>query len=151
MGYMDKVKKERGNGNSVISWGVVIAGAAVVAGACLVCPSLLETVGTSVANIAEWITGLVTSIGGTPVPPGAEAAPSFMTSKLAWKTIGATLLGGGAAYLLSDRTPPEQPVPAMDESCHRARLEMQKINGIALARMRAQGYDPAMAAQQHGR
>jgi predicted phage tail protein len=75
---------------SKIQWGTIIAGAAILTGAMLFFPGVMD----SVANL---LSSLFT-------PSAAAAAPmSEATKAVIGKVAGASLLGGGLAYVMSGK------------------------------------------------
>jgi len=73
---------------SKIQWGTIIAGAAILTGAMLFFPGVMD----SVANL---LSGLFT--------PAAAAPMSAATKAVIGKVAGASLLGGGVAYVMSGK------------------------------------------------
>jgi hypothetical protein len=137
-----------------LSWGGLIKGlvatAAVVAGAELMFPGFIEGTISAVKDMGSAIAKAFESIG-TKAAEGAAGAVDkpVVTSKLAenigWmatKIGGAVLAISGIKYLMSEKE------EAPEQESFAAREDMKRTQALMIARMRAQGYQPAMAAAQ---
>lgn len=140
---------------SKISWGKVLAGAAIATGAVLfggiMVTQLPETIGTVLkeigGKIAEWASSLT-----------AAKAPeiSAATITAVKQIVGAGLIGGGVAYFMSgkDKHHYHEPVySAANDQSFAMQEDMRKMQGLMVARAAASGNPQAQAmlSQQMGR
>jgi hypothetical protein len=133
-----------------VNWGGlttnILAGAAIVIGVELVFPGLSM-------NLFEGIKGIATSM----VPSAASSEPSFFSTAmgaLLTKIAGVAMGIVGVSYLTADKGAAPEPHHHTHEQreSFTARLDMQKTQAVMMARMQAQGHEPAMAmAAQNGR
>jgi hypothetical protein len=147
---------------SSINWGGLakglLAGAAIVAGVMIVCPQVIAPLITAVKSIVPTITAAGQTAAST---PGVAAAiePNFFSQgigSLIVRAAGAVMAFGGAHYLLSNKE--ESPHSERMQRAHEAqdsfavREDMRRMQGLMVARMQANNYQPAMAlANQQGR
>jgi len=144
MGY------EENDQESSVNWGKLgknlLAGAAIVVGACIVFPGLAGALLTGLGALG-------TSIGGMSIGTVSGEVTSGI-GVLLTKAFGVALAAGGASYLLSDHgkhSAPSVEGPVEAPESYIAREDMRKMQAVMLARMQAQGYQPAMAlANQPG-
>ncbi|MDE3015579.1 MAG: hypothetical protein KGI29_01455 [Pseudomonadota bacterium] len=139
---------------SKISWGKVLAGAAIATGAVLfggiMIEQLPETIGVALkaigTKIAEWA-GSIT----------AAKAPeiSAATVEIVKKVVGAGLIGGGVAYLMGGKSAQayEPAYAAASDESFTMKEDMRRMQGLMVARAAAAGNPQAQAmlSQQMGR
>lgn len=118
-----------------VTWGGVVAGAAVAAGAVLVFPSVVPSLAGGLESIGEAIVSTVTGIAG-------EAAVPTISAETARTIAGATLLGGGLAYLgmggSSKKSADDlfdEAVTTQDQAGFAAREDMKRMQALMMARM----------------
>jgi|GEM_PF-6729796 len=123
-----------------INWGGLIkglaAGAAIIAGVMLVAPGLIP-------GIAEGLGGLFSG--------GASPALTEGIGLVITKVAGAAMAITGLSYLFSDKSGADN---ASRHAEHHAeakesfaiREDMRKMQAVMMARMQANGHQPAMAA-----
>lgn len=129
-----------------ISWGGLIKGlvatAAVVAGAELLFPGFIEGTVSAAKSIATSIKDAFTGIDTTKV---VESDLAKNIGWLATKVGGIVLAASGIKYLMSEKQ--EAPEP----ESFAAQEDMKRMQALMVARMRAQGYQPAMPAASQQR
>jgi hypothetical protein len=130
---------------SNISWGKVLAGAAIVAGAIMMAPVLAPAAAAGVIAIGHAIMGLFAGgAAGT-----GSALVTALTGTVAREVAGAALLGGGIMYFSGEKdrknAAVEQNVAAAEGNSFAMREDMRKMQALMVARAQAAGYQPAMA------
>jgi hypothetical protein len=142
--YMSEDKKG-------ISWGGLVKGivatAAIVAGAELVFPGLIAGVISAVKDVGAAIADKFAAIGTaaaaeTTAAATTEAAPGALSKNIGWlatKVGGIVLAVSGLKYLTSEKE------EAPERESFAAQEDMKRMQALMVARMRAQGYQPAMA------
>ena len=140
--------------NKGISWGGLIKGlvatAAVVAGAELVFPGFIAGVVSAAKDVGTAIADKLSAVSGAAAEKTAEAAttdaaPGTLSKSIGWlatKIGGVVLAVSGIKYLMSEKQ--EAPEP----ESFAAQEDMKRMQALMIARMRAQGYQPAMATGQ---
>ena len=135
--------------NSGVRWGAlgktILAGAAIAAGVMLVTPAgaaMLTSMGAAGGSLAASSPSLAAA---------ATATAEFMSSGIGWlvtKLVGAAVLYKGAQALGdSDKEGPDLNARQKEaEMSFAAREDMRKMQAVMVARMKANGYQPAMAA-----
>ncbi len=137
-----------------IQWGGLIKGlvatAAIVGGVELLFPGFTAGVISAVKDVGTAIADKLSSIGTaaaekTTEAATTEAAPGALSKSIGWlatKIGGIVLAVSGLKYLTSEKEAPEE------RESFAEREDMKRVQALMLARMRAQGYQPAMAAGQ---
>jgi uncharacterized membrane protein YccC len=149
---------ETGNQNSSVNWGGLgknlLAGAAIVAGAIIVFPVLAGALAAGIAGIGTAFgaaSASVTASTAIATTAAATAAPAW-AGGLMTNLIGIAIAAAGAAYLFRDKSSNNAPQSAeTDEYTQRsfaAEQDIRKMQAIMLARMQANGYQPAYAMAQ---
>ncbi|MFO0388943.1 MAG: hypothetical protein ACK502_04385 [Alphaproteobacteria bacterium] len=139
-----------------ISWGGLIKGlvatAAVVAGAELMFPGFIEGIVEKAGELKDWIAGKFTAtpeiLGPMTAEQAAEKAAAEAASakfadsiKSVAKFVGGAVLAvSGLKYVLSEKQEAEP-----EQESFAVREDMKRTQALMIARMRAQGYQPAMA------
>ncbi len=139
-----------------ISWGGLVKGlvatAAVVAGVELVFPGFVAGVISAAKDVGAAIADKIGSVGTAAAEKTTEAATTEAAPGALSKTVGwlATKIGGivlavtGVKYLTAEKE------EAPERESFAAQEDMKRMQALMMARMRAQGYQPAMqmAGQQ---
>jgi len=124
---------------SSVNWGElgknILAGAAILAGAILVFPSLVPALGGALASMGAAFTG--SAALGTILKVGA----------------GIGLAIAGATHLMADKAGSADEVldkqaAQYDQRSFAAEHDIRKMQALMIARMQAQGHEPAMAMAQ---
>jgi len=152
--------------HSSINWGGlakgILAGAAIVAGIALAFPGLAtgvwQALGDLGVQLSKTFASKAVEEGGKKaieeVGKKVATEPSFLATSIVWlaqKIGGITLAVVGYKYLTSSKTEMPHPSPEAEES-FAIKEDMRKAQALMMLRMRAQGYEPAMAlANQSGR
>lgn len=121
-----------------VNWGMIIAGAAAVSGAVVLAPTLLPDMAEGVSDIGSWIAEKVTGEGAA---AGTSSVMDALTSDTARNVAGATLLGGGAAYMVTQRGSKdkgddfEELMAEESQGGFAAREDMKRMQAVMQARM----------------
>lgn len=133
-----------------VSWGKVVVGAAIVAGAVAAIalfPDQVDKVGGSIKDALATTYGAIGDAGKWVLAKLGSFAHLLAENKEVAIT-GAALAGGVAGAALHKK---HDESAELEQQTFAEREDMRRMQALMLARMQAQGYQPAMAMNSQGR
>lgn len=140
------------NSHSGICWGKIVAGAAVAAGAVAVVAFFPETSATVGNAIKDGVSALFGGLGdvGSWIASKVASVAAFVVENKAL-SIGTAAGAGALAASTSMMHQETAPRVSAEEESFAMREDMRRMQALMMARMQAQGYEPAVALAQNGR